>query len=164
MLEAPPAQVALALPLPTPPPTHPPPPRVRSHQGTAFEFDRNSVHIQHSPVGEVRFEGVWAANGERYRVVMRPPAVSPTSSSSSASPSSSSASHFPSHSPSRSHSSTGGSSSGSSSHGRSTQPLQVGAQHVRQQPGAPTDLEGEAWAVGARMGAPKGGARRLDAA
>jgi hypothetical protein len=25
------------------------------------------------PVAQVRFEGVWAANGERYRVIMRPP-------------------------------------------------------------------------------------------
>ncbi|KIZ06995.1 hypothetical protein MNEG_0958 [Monoraphidium neglectum] len=43
-------------------------------QGHAFAFDPDSVSIVHHPSGggEVRFEGVWAADGERYRVLMQP--------------------------------------------------------------------------------------------
>eukprot|EP00878_Enallax_costatus_P037216 GHUV01042022.1.p1 GENE.GHUV01042022.1~~GHUV01042022.1.p1 ORF type:complete len:236 (+),score=22.71 GHUV01042022.1:38-745(+) len=42
-------------------------------QGQPFHFDRDSVQIAHdSHGGQVHFTGTWAANGQRYRVLMLP--------------------------------------------------------------------------------------------
>lgn len=51
------------------------PPLARApRQGEAFAFDPDSTTIVHHPSGggEVRFQGVWAADGERYAVIMQP--------------------------------------------------------------------------------------------
>lgn len=40
-------------------------------QGHAFIWDQDSVQIDHQR-GDVLFSGRWAANGERYKILMRP--------------------------------------------------------------------------------------------
>ena len=107
-------------------------------QGHPFFFDKDTVQLRHNPGGgDVQFEGVWAANGERYRVLMRP--SSPTSCSSSSS-------------------SSNGSSSSS---GRKRRQLQVGAQHLKPQAassgatGAAAAVAGSYDLAGAYQGGPK---------
>jgi hypothetical protein len=45
-------------------------------QGHAFRWDKDSIVIQHAQ-NCVQFTGTWAANGERYRVVMLPGQIGP---------------------------------------------------------------------------------------
>jgi hypothetical protein len=45
-------------------------------QGQAFHWDKDSIVIQHAQ-NCVQFTGTWAANGERYRVVMLPGQIGP---------------------------------------------------------------------------------------